>query len=280
MCYAREDKNMVDKVYIKFKEAGFDPWMDKPPKPYLLDGIKPGEEWDAKIRKVIEQADYFLPFFSKNSVSKRGYVQREYRLALDLMNEIPPEDIFLIPVLLEECELPRIKVGAASFDLYHYFPLYETGMDTLVSFINDDFEFIHNPTSEPKSHEESASDQTNLNEPIVRAIEFPAEYYQAGLSILSYFSTLLRRKYPDINVRVTIEQDGLRIKMVIETPDGDREIIEKLLNEYGLVIVGSKSPSDITKDKLTILELKHQLKIAQTMIETQKEMINHFNNKT
>jgi hypothetical protein len=42
LSYAREDKERVDQVYMKLKQAGLDPWMDSPPAPYKNEGIPPG----------------------------------------------------------------------------------------------------------------------------------------------------------------------------------------------------------------------------------------------
>ncbi|MBB1423478.1 hypothetical protein H5200_16320 [Pseudoalteromonas sp. SG43-7] len=69
---------------------------------------------------------------------------------------------------------------------------------------------------------------------INRSIEFPPEFHSAGIGILSYFGTVLREKYPDQEAKVKIEQDGHMVRMVIETEDGNKEIIEKALQEYEL----------------------------------------------
>ena len=109
--------------------------MDKPPRPFSMEGIGPGEKWDKKIRTVIQQADYFLAFLSPVSVSKRGYVQREYRLALDKMNELPDESVFVIPVLLAKCVPPTIVVGQVSFRDVQWYELYDRGLDELIRYI-------------------------------------------------------------------------------------------------------------------------------------------------
>jgi hypothetical protein len=127
LCYANEDKESVDDIYLVMKSEGLNPWMDKPPRLYKSDGIKPGERWDNVIREKIKVADYFLAFLSKVSVSKRGYVQREYRMALDTMKEMPENDIFVIPVLLQKCEPPNI--GFSRIQHYNY---YADGIEPLL----------------------------------------------------------------------------------------------------------------------------------------------------
>jgi len=46
LSYARDDKIQVDDVYLQLKAAGLNPWMDKPPEPYHLEGIPLGAEWE------------------------------------------------------------------------------------------------------------------------------------------------------------------------------------------------------------------------------------------
>ena len=94
---------------------------------------------------------------------------------------------------------------------------------------------------------------------IIREIEFPPEYHQTGLSILEYFGTVVRQKYPDTAVKVRIEQEGLKVRMVIETPEGKKEPIEKTLTEYGLVVVGEKKPAEFLTDKFHVMRLENRL---------------------
>lgn len=108
---------------------------------------------------------------------------------------------------------------------------------------------------------------------INRSIEFPPEYHQAGLGILSYFGTVLRDKYPGHNAIVRIEQDGLRVRLVIESENGEKEVIEKALQEYELVVRGETEPEAFFDDKAKVLELKNELRIAQMRIESQRDLI-------
>ena len=108
-----------------------------------------------------------------------------------------------------------------------------------------------------------------------RAIEFPPEYHQAGLGILSYFGEVLREKCPDENARVSIEQDGMTVRLVIQSDNGNREVIEKALQEYQMVVQGLMRPEDLFESKLKVIELKSELRIAQARLETQKDFIEH-----
>jgi len=111
---------------------------------------------------------------------------------------------------------------------------------------------------------------------IERSIEFPEEYFEAGKSLLSHFGSILRKKDPDTKATVQIKQDGLKVTMTIDPADGKREVIEKTLNDYGLVITGKMTPEEYAgNNPLMLIELKSQLNIAQVQIENQKLLIGY-----
>ena len=100
LSYAREDEAQVRDVYRRLIDAGFEVWMDKI-------NLLPGQRWQQEIPRAIRSADFILIFFSKHSVAKRGYVQREFRLALETLEEIPPDVIHTIPIRLDDCQIPE-----------------------------------------------------------------------------------------------------------------------------------------------------------------------------
>jgi len=108
---------------------------------------------------------------------------------------------------------------------------------------------------------------------IDRSIEFPPEYHQAGLGILNFFGTYLREQYPDEEAKVKIIQEGLKVRMVIETLDGRSEVIEKALHDYQLIVTGQKSPENFTDNAKLILGLRSELRIAKVRIEDQHDIM-------
>ena len=44
---------------------------------------------------------------SKSSITKEGYIQKEIRFALDVALEKNDKTIFIIPIRLEECDVPE-----------------------------------------------------------------------------------------------------------------------------------------------------------------------------
>ena len=122
LAYAQEDRRMVQTLYDELQNAGFEPWMDTAK-------LLPGQNWPRAIQRAIEVSDFVLINFSHRSVEKRGHFQAELRYALDLAKRVPLEDIFLVPVRLSECEVPReIAERTQYIDL---FPDHNAGIQAL-----------------------------------------------------------------------------------------------------------------------------------------------------
>lgn len=99
LSYARADEAKVEYLYQQLNDLGFTPWMDKK-------DILPGELFESSIDKAIRRSDFFLVCLSTKSANKRGFLQREIKTALDIWQEKLESDIYLIPVRLEDCEVP------------------------------------------------------------------------------------------------------------------------------------------------------------------------------
>jgi len=99
LSYAREDKPIVISLSRVLRANGFCTWLD-------VEDIVPGERWEDAIERALERADFIVLCLSRQSVSKRGFAQREIRRALRAEEEMLEGDIFLIPVRLDTCEMP------------------------------------------------------------------------------------------------------------------------------------------------------------------------------
>jgi formylglycine-generating enzyme required for sulfatase activity len=112
LCHASQDKPPVRRLHDALKaEDWIDPWLDKAK-------ILPGQDWRIIIEKAVEYADVVIVCLSNQSVSKEGFVQREIKYAYDLALEKPEETIFLIPLRLDDCPVPR---GLRTFQWVDYF---------------------------------------------------------------------------------------------------------------------------------------------------------------
>jgi len=118
---------------------------------------------------------------------------------------------------------------------------------------------------------------------IIKSIEFSPEYYQAGMSILTYFGNIVSQRFPDAGIKIKIEQENLNVRMIIQTQEGKKHIIEKVLYEYGLVIQGKMAIEDFSHDQIEILDLRSQLRLAHVQLENQRELLrvkeDHFHER-
>lgn len=99
LSYAREDFDEVNSVFNMLESHGFRPWMDKR-------RLLPGQNWEQEIVKSIQGSDAFIVFFSSNSAGKRGVFQKELKLALQQLDYLLENDIYILPVVLDDCEVP------------------------------------------------------------------------------------------------------------------------------------------------------------------------------
>ena len=122
LSHASEDKAIARELWEKLKGDGFDPWMDK-------ERLLPGQNWDLEIEKALRESDAILLCFSSVSVQKEGYIQREYKRAMRHQEEKPEGTIFVIPVRLDDCEIPYTIRDLQYVD-------YPEGYDRLVMALN------------------------------------------------------------------------------------------------------------------------------------------------
>lgn len=121
-----------------------------------------------------------------------------------------------------------------------------------------------------REHEE-LTDQATKNR-ILRELNFPPEYQEAGITILQGFVKLIKRKYGDKDVSVTIKQTGVKVILIIKSPDGKVEEIEEFLDQYSKVVAGNQDIATLTNDPVALIELKGQLEIANLQVQQQRDI--------
>lgn len=99
LCHATEDKDQIRLLDKRLTEAGIVTWLDEK-------DLLPGQDWNLEISKALKASAIVLACISTKSINKRGYVQKEITMALDVLDQVPEGQIFLIPVMLEDCQLP------------------------------------------------------------------------------------------------------------------------------------------------------------------------------
>jgi hypothetical protein len=111
LCHGSEDKQTIQNFHTRLKDQGFRPWLDE-------QDLVPGVEWEVVIRDAIRDSHVVLVCLSRTSIEKTGYVQKEIKFVLDRADEMPEGRIYLIPVRLEDCVIPRRLAKWQWVDLY------------------------------------------------------------------------------------------------------------------------------------------------------------------
>jgi hypothetical protein len=99
LSYAYEDRERVSEISEELTKAGYQTWMD-------VENLLPGQDWDNAIKDALRASDFVFIFLSKNSITKQRYLQKEIKSALRLAEEKPEGKFYIIPVKLEDVELP------------------------------------------------------------------------------------------------------------------------------------------------------------------------------
>jgi hypothetical protein len=100
LCHSSADKSQVRNLFKRLRSDRFDPWLDE-------EKLLPGQDWRQVIAKVIRESDVVIVCLSQNATTKEGFVQTEIKMALDVADEKPEGTIFMIPLLLESCDVPE-----------------------------------------------------------------------------------------------------------------------------------------------------------------------------
>jgi len=141
LSYAKEDQEIAKKLYDDLHKVGINAWLDS-------ENLVAGENWAVTITEAIKESSFFLPLLSSKTITKRGFVQKELRIALDILDEIPSEDIFIIPIRLDNCDIPYEKLS--SIQWVDLFPSYETGFSKILKALLPHKTDIKMPLNEVK----------------------------------------------------------------------------------------------------------------------------------
>jgi TIR domain len=125
LSYAREDSVEADRLYHALLKAGLSVWFDK-------ESLRPGERWQIAVEGAIRNARYFIALMSSRSATKRGFVQKEIRRALEILDEFPDDETYLIPVRVNDCSPAHARL--ADLHWTDLFPEWEPGVEKLLRF--------------------------------------------------------------------------------------------------------------------------------------------------
>jgi len=140
--YAKEDFKFAKRLYDELTNYGAIPWIDN-------ENLLPGQRWKPVIEDSIRSSQYFIAILSNNSVSKTGYVQKELKIALEYLDEIPETEIFLIPIRIDSCPIINRKL----LDIHYVdmFPEWEIGLNKILQAMKINSDFIAQKINVSKS---------------------------------------------------------------------------------------------------------------------------------
>lgn len=99
LIYAREDLEAARKIAADLREQGFSPWLD-------VEEITPGQVWQKAVINALEKSATAIVLVSKN-FAKKGFVQEELKVALEILQEREKDMSPVIPVRLDDTEVPE-----------------------------------------------------------------------------------------------------------------------------------------------------------------------------
>jgi hypothetical protein len=76
------------------------PWVDK-------ENLVPGHHWELEIQKAVRASNVVIAFISSSGIDRAGYLHKEIGLAIDVAQRQPEGAIYIIPIRLDECEMPQ-----------------------------------------------------------------------------------------------------------------------------------------------------------------------------
>ena len=128
--YASEDKIAAIKLYDDLTRNGINAWLDK------ID-LKPGDDWKYEIRKAIQNASFFIACFSDEYYKRNETFENEELVqALERVRK-QVNKTWLLPVLLTDCKVPDIDIGAGKTLLHiQSTKLYENWDDNIQKIID------------------------------------------------------------------------------------------------------------------------------------------------
>lgn len=111
LIHAHADRATVHKLYQRLLREGLNVWLD-------AERLQPGQDWRHEIRTALLKCDVVLVCLSRHFGPGSGYRHEELKLALEKAAFLPADEVSIIPLRLEECELPEAIRHLHRVDLF------------------------------------------------------------------------------------------------------------------------------------------------------------------
>jgi division/cell wall cluster transcriptional repressor MraZ len=117
--YSSKDKEYVGRIISSLEEKGSELWVD-------YNELLPGDSLIASIQNAISKSPWFIVVLSENSIDSE-WCKKELYQALN--EEIDRKEVFVIPVVIDDCRIPNFIKDKVYADLRP--DVYETGISLL-----------------------------------------------------------------------------------------------------------------------------------------------------
>lgn len=132
LAHAKEDKDRVLQLHEELKNRNYLPWIDEK-------DLIAGSRWEDAIFAAIRGCDVFVACLSGHTTKEERYYQREFRMALMTYAVRTPDSGYLIPLKLDPCEIPDLKLDGLDLRLrdFQWLDYWRPdGLDRLVKAID------------------------------------------------------------------------------------------------------------------------------------------------
>lgn len=256
--YAHEDIEAARRLTNDLKRSGLKVWLDK-------ESLLPGQKWEIALRAAIKDSRYFVPLISSTSVKKKGYVQRELKLALDTLEEFPESQTYIIPARLDDCEPSHHRLKELHW--VDMFPNWNDGLNKILLSVKADSQIpalesliTKRPTSTPISPNETAYAERQRSHVFQVIGAFappdlgPEALYESDKSFRAELDTLLADPSLVVEDKVT-----LSIQLIMRALDDQIERQMRLVNSVRQHWHLAKSIDDETKKLKRLIDKRSQM---------------------
>ena len=96
LSYASEDRPAVDSLRQQLEAAGVDVWFDRK-------ALEAGDDYEAKIKRNIENASLFVPILSRNTLTtRRRFFRIEWDHAEKIAVQVSVNQRYILPVVIDD----------------------------------------------------------------------------------------------------------------------------------------------------------------------------------
>lgn len=111
LCHSHTDRDAIHALYMRLKRDSVKAWLDQ-------EKLLPGQNWKIEIRKAILKSDVVIVCLSRTFNQEKGFRHEEINIALKKAGLFSADEIYIIPVRLEKCDLPDSLCHLHRVDLF------------------------------------------------------------------------------------------------------------------------------------------------------------------